>query len=532
MTTADTAEAITRRDRTRRLRRVRDALQKDLVERDLAVRLALLAALAGEHLLLVGPPGTAKSLVARRLRGAFAGSTFFERLLTRFTVPEELFGPLSIKALEQDRYHRQVEGYLPTAQVAFLDEIFKANSAILNALLTLLNERLFDNGVERVATPLIAVIGASNELPEDGELDALADRFLLRLHVGPVSDDGFDVLLDLRGEPPTAVPAADALDHATLAALRDEAETVDLPTDVRALLKGLRKRCAELQIPVSDRRWRKVVKLLQVAALSCGREIVSVWDCWLLQHCLWHTPEQREALYAWYAERVGASGAMNPERLTRIIEAWEGQLKKDKESRTQCRDAKGQPLWLGADGKPTTKSQVRARKKRGSMDLFLAPAAAHGITDRTNGGNGYTQSELNGLHIVQQYHYGTQFQHWDGRAAYLLDKNNWLLEEAKLQPILEPTRHPAEYIDARLQEIAQTNADIATYAQKLDAHITSLEEQILAHLWIADDFVEPATRSLKQTWEVVRTLAARAERLARDYRALPRAERVAIASDA
>src|SRR5690606_19428219 len=149
-----------------KLRALRDTLLGGLVERDDAVRLGLLAALAGEHLLLLGPPGTAKSMIARRLHLAFDGSTYFERLLTRFTVPEELFGPLSIKGLEEDRYERLTEAYLPKASIAFLDEIFKANSAILNALLTLLNEREFDNGVKREATPLIAVIGASNELPE------------------------------------------------------------------------------------------------------------------------------------------------------------------------------------------------------------------------------------------------------------------------------------------------------------------------------------------------------------------------------
>jgi len=164
-----------------KLRNLRDALLDGLVERDDAVRLALLAAIAGEHLLLVGPPGTAKSLVATRLSQAFSEATFFQKLMTRFTVPEEVFGPFSIRGLEEDRYERKTERYLPTASVAFLDEIFKANSAILNSMLTLLNEREFDNGTQRAKTPLVAVVGASNELPEDGELDALYDRWQHRI---------------------------------------------------------------------------------------------------------------------------------------------------------------------------------------------------------------------------------------------------------------------------------------------------------------------------------------------------------------
>ncbi|CAJ1367553.1 unnamed protein product, partial [Effrenium voratum] len=145
-------------------------LSEGLVERSVETKLLLLAALSGEHLFLLGPPGTAKSLLARRLATVCRGA-FFERLLTRFSVPEEIFGPLSLRALENDELRRKVEGFLPTADVAFLDEVFKANSSILNALLTLLNERRFDNGGERVDVPLWTAVAASNELPESDELE-------------------------------------------------------------------------------------------------------------------------------------------------------------------------------------------------------------------------------------------------------------------------------------------------------------------------------------------------------------------------
>ena len=139
----------------------------------------VLAVLCQEHLLLLGPPGTAKSALSRRLSLSL-NSTYFERQLTRFSVPEELFGPLSLKELQNDKYIRNTEGYLPEATIAFVDEIFKANSAILNTMLTLINERQFDNGNQRTEVPLLCLVGASNEPPEDDELDALFDRFLFR----------------------------------------------------------------------------------------------------------------------------------------------------------------------------------------------------------------------------------------------------------------------------------------------------------------------------------------------------------------
>ena len=317
-----------------RLRRLRDRLSAGLVERDVAVRLALLAALAGEHLLLVGPPGVAKSLVARRLHLAFKDADYFERLLTRFSVPEELFGPLSIKGLEEDRYERLTESYLPRTHIAFLDEIFKANSAILNALLTLLNERQFDNGTRREQTPLLAVVAASNELPEEDEqLDALFDRFLLRLHIGSVSKDAFPELLKLRGNDGPDVDSSLQLTPEELEEVQGLAENVQVPDEIVDLLCELREWCGSEKLPVSDRRWRKVVKLLQTSAWTNGRDRVSIWDCWLLQHCLWNRAEDREKIYDWYADRVGGISSGQPSRITRVITSWEKHLNKDKEQR-------------------------------------------------------------------------------------------------------------------------------------------------------------------------------------------------------
>ena len=320
-------------DITSRLRKLLGRLGDNLIERDTPLRLAILAALSGEHLLLVGPPGTAKSALSRRMRLAFTEDAYFERLLTKFTVPEELFGPLSIKGLEDGRYERLTAGYLPDAYVAFLDEIFKANSAILNALLTLLNERRFDNGVKRVKVPLITVVGASNELPEGEELNALFDRFLFRCHVGPVSSGSFPKLLKLPlGEPKPEPEFRFTPDE--LRQIRRDAEKVSLPDNVRHLLQELRVWCQAENIAVSDRRWRKIVTMLKVSAHSNGREAVSIWDAWLVQHCVWEKPEQREKVHGWYEERVGASGqGTAPANLIRLITVQEMELARDKKKR-------------------------------------------------------------------------------------------------------------------------------------------------------------------------------------------------------
>ena len=156
-------------------------LNVGLIEREEQIKMALLAAISGENILFIGPPGTGKSVLSRRITNVFSNVDYFEYLLTKFTTPEELFGPISIKELENDKFHRNIEGYLTDSEIVFLDEVFKANSAILNSLLTIMNERIYHNGYQKENIRTKIVIGASNELPrEEYELDALYDRFLFR----------------------------------------------------------------------------------------------------------------------------------------------------------------------------------------------------------------------------------------------------------------------------------------------------------------------------------------------------------------
>ncbi len=310
-----------------RLRAILDALEQGLVERRQCIRLCLLAALTGEHILLIGPPGTAKSELARRLHTVFRDGRYFERLLTRFSVPEELFGPLSIRALEEDRYERHTDGFLPDASIAFIDEVFKANSAILNALLTLLNEREFDNGAGRQACPLICAVGATNEVPDDEVGEAFFDRFLVRLPVAAVSTEGFGALLEAGRVREWTPPAAHLrLDADDLARLADAAATVAVPAEFVAVLAELRLHFAAQPIHVSDRRWVKIVWLLRVAAASEGRTAVTLWDLQLLPWLTAPDAPRQAAVADWLASRLGVREAFSPERLTRVVAAFEGQL--------------------------------------------------------------------------------------------------------------------------------------------------------------------------------------------------------------
>lgn len=301
-------------------------MESGLVERGTEVRLLLLSALCGEHLLLLGPPGTAKSELGRRL-SLVCGTTYFERLLTRFSVPEELFGPVSLLGLEKDMYVRKTEGYLPEATVAFVDEIFKANSAILNSLLTILNERLFDNGAERLEVPLLCLVGASNELPESEELDALYDRFLFRKTVNQVSAQGLGELLSTpsiaaagehasapRTAPEDTCPS-NTLTTEDFASARQKAkETVEVPKEVVDLLVDLRVWLAESCEPpvyVSDRRLVKSVGMLRVAALTAGRTTVTPYDTLLLEHVLWAAPEDSSKIRKYLLERIAGDPGLD-----------------------------------------------------------------------------------------------------------------------------------------------------------------------------------------------------------------------------
>lgn len=271
------------------LLQIEKELNGTFAEREAEIRGLLIALMAREHVLILGPAGTGKSALANVFCSALGGAQYFEWLLTRFSTPEELFGPVSLDGLKHDRFRRVVTGKLPEAHVGFLDEIFKANSAVLNSLLTALNERAFDNDGGRSQIPLETVVGASNELPEGPELAALYDRFLLRYWTDYTKTPAAFERLLTGAEP--SITTTVGLADVKAAQLEVDALPID-PAAVEELFK-LRAEMATAGVVISDRRWRKAVRILRAAAWLDGFASVTPDVFPILAHVLWDKPDER-----------------------------------------------------------------------------------------------------------------------------------------------------------------------------------------------------------------------------------------------
>ena len=325
-------------------------MNRGIYEKNTEISLSLLAALAGESVILLGPPGVAKSMVARQLKTAFRDAQSFEYLMSRFSTPDEIFGPVSIQKLKtSDTYERAVEGYLPTADVVFLDEIWKAGPAIQNTLLTVINEKIFRNGNREMHLPLKLLVAASNELPAKGEgLEALWDRFVIRIESRPIKlEKNFRAMLleshadfsrstralghaDFSGSTGVLGHAdfADNADSSDLKITGEEyaewaekickigvkEEVLDAISAIRKSLRAVNvdEAAERRNIYVSDRRWKNIVRLLRTSAFMQDREEVDICDLLPIYHCLWQEPEERDAirsiviraLFAPFAERL------------------------------------------------------------------------------------------------------------------------------------------------------------------------------------------------------------------------------------
>ena len=302
-----------------RFKQLLGEMNRGIYEKETEISLSLLAALAGESIILLGPPGVAKSMVARQLKTAFRDALSFEYLMSRFSTPDEIFGPVSIQKLKtSDTYERAVEGYLPTADVVFLDEIWKAGPAIQNTLLTVINEKIFRNGNREMHLPLKLLVAASNELPAKGEgLEALWDRFVIRIESRPIKlEKNFRAMLLDSNESHTDL--TDSTDEANAMSVCDirispeeyaewaekickigvKEEVLDAISAIRKSLRAVNvdEAAERRNIYVSDRRWKNIVRLLRTSAFMQDREEVDICDLLPIYHCLWQEPEERDAI--------------------------------------------------------------------------------------------------------------------------------------------------------------------------------------------------------------------------------------------
>lgn len=303
-----------------KLWRLRKQLRTTLKEREDVIDGTLAALLSGEHVFFGGPPGTGKTMLAEIVNRSIEGANYFYWLLTRFSTPEELFGPHSLQGLKADKFERVIAKKLPVAHVAFLDEIFKANSAILNALLTLINERRFHNGTSVVDCPLIMMIGASNELPQGAELEALFDRFMLRYWVGYISDRDLVRDMLINGDDHRTVK----ITLAELTEMQEAAADVELSDDMLDLLLDVKDALEKDGFTASDRRWKKAIKVMRGHAYACGDDAITEEHFCLLADMMWREPKDRPALVKAIAKVANPTGAAAIELLDACKQIYRG----------------------------------------------------------------------------------------------------------------------------------------------------------------------------------------------------------------
>lgn len=276
---------------TNKLRQIIQSFNSMFYDRQREIEALMVALLSRQHVLLIGPAGTGKSALASMLSKLVENSRYFQHLLTRFSTPDELFGPLSLKELEQGNFKRNTSGMLPEAHFAFIDEIFKANSSVLNSLLSLINERIFYDNGKPINCPLLTLIGSSNEYIEEGDgLEALFDRFLLRLEVKYIRENEMFISM-LKNNEVSNIPS---LSFNELQYHQKQVELVDIPDAIYHTIAKVRTRLQDEGIQPSDRRFKQSLSLLQANAYLAGRMEVERKDLGILTNVLWNRPEERE----------------------------------------------------------------------------------------------------------------------------------------------------------------------------------------------------------------------------------------------
>ncbi|QDZ25815.1 P-loop-containing nucleoside triphosphate hydrolase [Chloropicon primus] len=364
-------------------------MKKRVTGREREIRLLLLSLFSQQHVLLLGPSGIGKSLLSDCVLeildrgGDDAEQVYtFRRQLNRFTTPEELFGPLSVKGLQKDAHVRLTEAYLPGATLAFLDEAFKASSSILNSLLTILNERTFceDGSCELPdKVPLLMCIFSSNEIPpaNDTSVHALFDRILIRLPMKPLQGEELVTMLQMMHNSSSGSPSSGQtggeeslafLKRSDILRIKEYSQQhVSVPESVVDLLKKLRVFLRDaLDVSLSDRRLVQIVQVLRVCACLNGRRFVNKIDCLLLQHMVWdhdvkNIPRVRKFIENQLLEGCSSMGEWNKRR--------------DKIFRDAIQRFNGDVYMKGDSMSARYTAYRRGKMKRGAGNANLSPGA-------------------------------------------------------------------------------------------------------------------------------------------------------------
>ena len=476
-----------------------ESLNKGMYERDNEIKLALLSSIAGESIFLLGPPGVAKSLVARKLKFAYKDAKVFEYLMNRFSTPDEIFGPVSISKLKnEDKYERIVESYLPAADVVFLDEIWKAGPSIQNALLTAINEKLFRNGATEIEVPMKALISASNELPaKDQGLEALWDRFLVRLYVDGINNkDNFNKMISEK------LNAYDDTTDINNKITKDEYETWDkeidgiiVPENVFNVIHAIKVYIVEYnkkednkenQIYISDRRWRKILRLMRTSAFLNGRKDVDLMDCFLIKHCIWNEKQQIEAVSGFVNDAIEKHGYSISFDFKAIQEELkEFQVEIDQETKF-VKNTKKQILNSVHNGYYTIQEPPNDKS------TLIKISEYNSLSNRNKEMRlFYWHSSWGEVRVNDDYYSSYQIRKGNSNFTIFIDDNEYTLEYKTEEGKRQQTRKPNEYTekawDERIKNLFQHTEGIKS---QIETYRNKDLEHLRVNLFVAPDWAK------------------------------------------
>ena len=500
-----------------------NSLCEGLYEREESVKLALLSAVAGESIFLLGPPGVGKSLIARRLKYAFKDGVSFEYLMSKFSTPDEIFGPVSIKKLkEEDKYERLTERYLPGANIVFLDEIWKAGPAIQNALLTILNEKIYRNGGEDMQVNIRGIITASNELPPgNSSLDPIWDRFLIRLEVGNIRQfrNFLDMITDTRDVYEDGIDEALKLTEKELQDWSARIDEVELPAEVLNTIQvvkigmetyNARPNNADKLITVHDRRWKKIVRLLRTAAFLNGRTQVDLMDCFLMVHCLWGKPSQVDIIREIVTEAIRRHGytmAVNLQMAKREVSDFEEDVDQEIKVRHTVTEEQLMPtedeyyeLLKEDDRFEGTLIRIKQFQK---LQMDEAEAVnfydqQFNLVNRLKAQKGSRQFTIDVFYNSERYTYPLRTRKAE-RTQVIFKKPH---------PIVE------KHWDERLQRL---NAYLGQQLEKIQAHAPNELNHLDENLFVDAEWSEVVRANLREVSEALQNLKLRLEKVQYGY---------------